>query len=105
MRNRGARGRASASFSKGVKVPGKTASSFAARLRGALARSGMVGDDCDKALKTLERVKGIEPSYSAWKSANFLTHGLGPWPATASGLIRATPHPEDDGGLSPLHKD
>jgi hypothetical protein len=22
---------------------------------------------CDKALKTLERVKGIEPSYSAWK--------------------------------------
>jgi hypothetical protein len=24
---------------------------------------------CDKALKTLERVKGIEPSYSAWKAA------------------------------------
>ena len=23
----------------------------------------------DKCLKTLERVKGIEPSYSAWKSA------------------------------------
>ena len=24
---------------------------------------------CDKDLKTLERVKGIEPSYSAWKAA------------------------------------
>jgi hypothetical protein len=24
---------------------------------------------CDKYLKTLERVKGIEPSYSAWKAA------------------------------------
>ena len=24
---------------------------------------------CDKALKTLERVEGIEPSYSAWKAA------------------------------------
>jgi hypothetical protein len=24
---------------------------------------------CDKALKTMERVKGIEPSYSAWKAA------------------------------------
>jgi len=26
---------------------------------------------CDKPLKTLERVKGIEPSYSAWKSPDF----------------------------------
>jgi hypothetical protein len=25
--------------------------------------------DPDKALKTLERAKGIEPSYSAWKAA------------------------------------
>ena len=25
--------------------------------------------DRDKCLKTLERVKGIEPSYSAWKAA------------------------------------
>jgi hypothetical protein len=25
--------------------------------------------ECDKYLKTLERVKGIEPSYSAWKAA------------------------------------
>ena len=24
---------------------------------------------CDKPLKSLERVKGIEPSYSAWKAA------------------------------------
>jgi hypothetical protein len=27
---------------------------------------------CDKYLKTLERVKGIEPSYSAWKAAAYL---------------------------------
>jgi hypothetical protein len=26
-------------------------------------------EDRDKYLKTLERVKGIEPSYSAWKAA------------------------------------
>jgi hypothetical protein len=25
--------------------------------------------NCNKYLKTLERVKGIEPSYSAWKAA------------------------------------
>jgi hypothetical protein len=25
--------------------------------------------ECNKCLKTLERVKGIEPSYSAWKAA------------------------------------
>jgi hypothetical protein len=25
--------------------------------------------ECKKCLKTLERVKGIEPSYSAWKAA------------------------------------
>ncbi|WP_349626966.1 thermonuclease family protein [Bradyrhizobium sp. UFLA03-84] len=29
------------------------------------------GGKSDKYLKTLERVKGIEPSYSAWKSSNF----------------------------------
>jgi hypothetical protein len=27
--------------------------------------------------RTLERVKGIEPSYSAWKSANFLNAFMG----------------------------
>jgi hypothetical protein len=32
-----------------------------------LVRMRMI--DPDKALKTLERVKGIEPSYSAWKAA------------------------------------
>jgi hypothetical protein len=26
--------------------------------------------ECKKCLKTLERVKGIEPSYSAWKAAD-----------------------------------
>jgi hypothetical protein len=29
----------------------------------------MDGRQCAKYLKTLERVKGIEPSYSAWKAA------------------------------------
>jgi hypothetical protein len=28
----------------------------------------MQNRECDKSLKKLERVKGIEPSYSAWKS-------------------------------------
>jgi hypothetical protein len=34
--------------------------------------AGLVGmeiDESKKRLKTLERVKGIEPSYSAWKAA------------------------------------
>jgi len=34
--------------------------------------AGLVGieiNEFDKCLKTLERVKGIEPSYSAWKAA------------------------------------
>ena len=30
---------------------------------------GMEINESDKCLKTLERVKGIEPSYSAWKAA------------------------------------
>lgn len=30
---------------------------------------GMEVDKFNKYLKTLERVKGIEPSYSAWKAA------------------------------------
>jgi hypothetical protein len=31
---------------------------------------GMETNESKKRLKTLERVKGIEPSYSAWKSPN-----------------------------------
>ena len=30
---------------------------------------GMENNESNKCLKTLERVKGIEPSYSAWKAA------------------------------------
>jgi hypothetical protein len=33
---------------------------------------GMEVNEPDKCLKTLERVKGIEPSYSAWKSRNLI---------------------------------
>ena len=34
---------------------------------GAVSRLGRLRTLADKHLKTLERVKGIEPSYSAWK--------------------------------------
>jgi hypothetical protein len=42
-------------------------------------------DKLNKCLKSLERVKGIEPSYSAWKAAAL---PLSYTRATATGVIR-----------------
>ena len=69
----------------GVAVPGKAAVERARQRRAghyeqaAASRRNeqqhvvrMDRSECRKSLKALERVKGIEPSYSAWKAANFL---------------------------------